>query len=190
VPPTFLFLYHIKKEKKMKYNKFNLIKQLKSKEFPFYSFDSGPLALDFYSPMVIDDQGFCCILHFLAYKKAELFGDTKALKWLKTGGLQETLHWYLNIKNVVPDVWNIEKKNFLLKALNEKFKIESFKEYLLQTEEDVLVFANTDKINIEFSAGFNLLNHYHIDDPEQWSQDNILGFSLMKIRDKLLHVDE
>lgn len=91
------------------------------------------------------------------------------------------------VRNFSPAVWNEHKKEIVYKGNVEKFQQnEELEAFLLATGNKVLVEASpTDRI-----WGIGLGKH-HADalSPSKWRGENLLGFTLMKVRD-FIRMDE
>ena len=87
------------------------------------------------------------------------------------------------IKNWDEKKWNDEKFNIVVQGNLLKFsQDEELKEYLLSTGDKILVEASPYDPN----WGIGLDSHApNVDNPNTWKGDNLLGYALMEVRDKL-----
>ena len=136
------------------------------------------------APFKVDGLVYPTAEHWMMAGKAKLFGDEAALKVIvgantpaaakKEGRL---------IKNFVPEVWDKHKFELVVAGNYHKFsQHEPMKEFLLATGDKVLVEASPrDRIwgigmgGDDPAAG----------NPAKWKGENLLGFALMEVREKL-----
>jgi len=116
--------------------------------------------------------------------KARLFGDEAALKLIvrantpaaakKEGRL---------VKNFVSDVWDRHKFDIVVAGNYHKFSQHGkMKEFLLATGDKVLVEASpSDRV---WGIGMGGDNPW-AGTPSKWKGENLLGFALMEVREKL-----
>lgn len=117
------------------------------------------------------------------YNKARLFNDRESTRQLDNLYLSPTKANTIGrrITGFDPIVWEKEKYHLMKEALYQKFSnCPHLKWFLLNTGDKILVNANAkDRV---WGAGVSK-NHAH--DVQQWTGDNLLGFSLMDVRDHL-----
>lgn len=136
------------------------------------------------APFEVDGVVYKTAEHWMMAEKARLFKDEDALKVIlatetpidaKAGGRL--------VKGFDPAAWDERKFEIVVEGNQHKFgQHEVLKEYLLGTGDRVLVEASPrDTIWGIGMGGSNPL----ATDPEQWRGENLLGFVLMEVRDKL-----
>ncbi|HEY4285856.1 MAG TPA: NADAR family protein [Puia sp.] len=122
--------------------------------------------------------------HWMMAGKARLFGDEAAAEKIvaavtpaaakKDGRL---------VKDFVPEVWDKHKFGLVVAGNWHKFSQHAaLKEFLLNTGEQVLVEASPmDKM---WGIGMTG-DHADARNPAKWQGENLLGFALMEVREKL-----
>ena len=88
------------------------------------------------------------------------------------------------VRNFNEDVWNDNKYDIVLRGNYAKFsQDEELKKFIINTKNRVLVEASPyDSVwGIKMSSKDN-----NIENPHYWRGENLLGFALMEVRDKLI----
>jgi len=136
------------------------------------------------APFEVDGLVYPTAEHWMMVGKARLFGDEAALKVIigantpaaakKEGRL---------VKNFVSDVWDRHKFDIVVAGNYHKFSQHGkMKEFLLATEDRVLVEASPrDRVWGIGMGGDNPA----ASNPAKWKGENLLGFALMEVREKL-----
>ncbi|XP_048255699.1 uncharacterized protein LOC124129589 isoform X2 [Haliotis rufescens] len=154
------------------------------RRFELFSNDS-PFSLQYAAPFAIQGRTFNCVLQYVMYRKADLFKDKQhAIDIMASTDLKQIERYGKSVRNVDTYTWNKERIKVAELALKEKFtQNPDLKEQLLATFPRTLVYATTkDRF---WSIGLSEQN------PKawvmkEWKGDNVLGFTLTKIRDKLM----
>ena len=136
------------------------------------------------SPFVIDNITYLTAEHYMMAAKARLFNDTASLqKVLNCSHPSEAKKIGRQVKNFDPLVWEKNKFNFVVEGNTAKFtQHEDIKLFLKQTQNKILVEASPyDKI---WGIGMNE-ETARKSQPKFWNGENLLGFALMEVRDKL-----
>ena len=123
-----------------------------------------------------------CTEQYMMSEKAKLFKDEEAYQLIIKETSQKKIKEYgRKIKNFNDEEWNKNKINIVVQGNILKFsQNEDLKQFLIDTGDKILVEASpTDKI---WGIG---LDQYNPDsrNPLKWKGQNLLGFSLMKVRD-------
>lgn len=123
--------------------------------------------------------------HYMMARKALLFNDQEILEQIleaKTAAKAKKLGRL--VKNWDQKLWESERCNIVVKGNYLKFSQHpELKEFLLQTQSRVIVEASPlDKI---WGIGMGK-DHESAADPVNWKGENLLGFCLMEVRDRLL----
>jgi ribA/ribD-fused uncharacterized protein len=122
--------------------------------------------------------------HYMMAGKAKLFNDHEILEQiLKAETPNQAKSLGRKVKNFDPKLWNEHKYEIVKQGNLLKFsQNEEFKEFLLSTEDKILVEASPyDKI-----WGIGMLEtNPKAENPLQWNGENLLGFALMEVRDEL-----
>ncbi|GAA5091742.1 NADAR domain-containing protein [Chryseobacterium ginsengisoli] len=122
--------------------------------------------------------------HYMMAGKAKLFNDQEVLEQIlqaKTPNQAKSLG--RKVKNFDPKIWDEYKYEIVRQGNLLKFsQNEKFKEFLLSTNDKILVEASPyDKI-----WGIGMLeSNPKAENPAQWNGENLLGFALMEVRDEL-----
>jgi ribA/ribD-fused uncharacterized protein len=122
--------------------------------------------------------------HWMMAEKARLFNDDKALQAIlksKTPGEAKKLG--RGIKNFDAALWDAHKYRIVCEGNFHKFsQHEPLKNFLLKTGSKILVEASP----VDAIWGIGIAkDHATIHDPTTWQGENLLGFALMTVRDKL-----
>lgn len=137
------------------------------------------------SDFIIDGIRYCCAEQYMMAKKAELFGDYETYSLiLKTNKPKEIKGLGRKVKNFIPSIWAEHKIKVVFDANFAKFsQNRELREYLCGTEKLILVEASPyDKI-----WGIGLAeDDPNILEPNLWLGQNLLGFVLMDVRDKII----
>lgn len=122
--------------------------------------------------------------HFMMAEKARLFGDVAAFERILAApnpGAAKKLG--RTVQNFDEQTWQRHRFEIVVRGNLAKFEQNKLlREYLLSTGERILVEASPmDRI---WGIGMGASNP-HIENPEKWRGLNLLGFALMKVRDRL-----
>lgn len=136
------------------------------------------------APIEVDRKLYRSAEHWMMAKKAELFNDIAIEQQiLLVKSPAEAKKLGRKVKNFDPIKWDEEKFNIVVEGNFYKFSQHAeLKDFLLNTNERILVEASpVDKIwGIGMAA-----DNQHIENPLLWKGENLLGYALMEVRDKL-----
>lgn len=144
----------------------------------------GYLSNLYYSPFDINGTHYISAEQYIMHQKCLMFGDMKSADEILATEYQDRFQNIgQQVKGYINSVWEGSRQLIALRGLNAKFtqNIE-LKEQLLLTKEAYLVeCACSDKI---WACGMQL------NEPERfyankWNGQNILGFTLMEVRNSL-----
>lgn len=150
--------------------------------FPFYG-RTSPLSNFFASPFHCKLTSYTCAEQWLMAEKARLFGDTKALQHILelTDPLQMKRAGR-GVREFDQALWDANKRDIMTAGLLHKFRQNDHcKQYLAQTGDSIIVEASYDRV---WGAGLTL-NDQRIYNQSLWRGENLLGFALMEVRDRL-----
>lgn len=136
------------------------------------------------APFEVDGITYRTAEHWMMASKARLFKDDSALeKILAAATPEEAKKAGRLVRNFDPIVWDEQKLEIVINGNRHKFGQHlALKEFLLATGEQVLVEASpVDNI---WGIGMSAENPA-AQDPALWRGENLLGFALMEVRDKL-----
>ena len=136
------------------------------------------------SPFDLDGKHFSSVEQYIMYRKCMIFGDEKSAKAiLATEDTAKQQAIGRNAAGYNSHVWTGLRQMVVFRGLMAKFRQnEDLKEKLLDTGDAYLVeCAGSDKI----WACVVRLNDAKRFDVANWTGDNILGFALMEVRQKL-----
>ena len=122
--------------------------------------------------------------HYMMFAKAYLFGDIEIYeKILKSKCPREAKALGRLVKNYNEEMWNEEKFHHVVFGNWAKFlSHDKLREFLLSTGDKVLVEASPyDKI---WGIGLGITDPRN-QNPDNWLGENLLGFALMEVRDKI-----
>lgn len=116
--------------------------------------------------------------------KAKLFDDQEVFKEILTAETpNQAKSLGRKVKNFDPKIWDEHKYEIVKQGNLLKFsQNEKFKEFLLSTNDKILVEASP----YDTIWGIGMLEtDPRAENPQQWNGENLLGFALMEVRDEL-----
>lgn len=167
-------------------------KKLEHKDFVFFwkEYDDKPfvtkkcLSQWYYAPFFVDNQWYSCAEQFMMAEKARLFGDFEILQRIIEEPDQQSIKKLGRmVRNFNEDVWLQHRYEIIKRGNIAKFgQNEDLRKYLLATGSKILVEASPHDV----IYGVGLEEHSpEILKPQMWKGLNILGFTLMEVRDFL-----
>ncbi len=123
-----------------------------------------------------------CAEQYMMSQKAKLFKDEEIYQLILKESSQAKIKKYgRQIKNFDETEWNKNKVRIVVEGNILKFsQNEDLKQFLIETGDKILVEASPhDKI---WGIGMDA-NNPDVYDPNKWKGENLLGFSLMQVRD-------
>lgn len=136
------------------------------------------------APFSVDGLNYKTAEHWMMAEKARLFNDTEMVeKIIHAKSPAEAKQLGRNIQRFEPKVWDEHKYNIVTTGNLHKFsQHEPLKEFLIATGQRVLVEASP----VDAIWGIGLAaDHPTIDNPLNWRGENLLGYALMEVRDRL-----
>ncbi|MCP4154607.1 MAG: NADAR family protein [bacterium] len=136
------------------------------------------------SPFVVEGITYPYAEHWMMAEKARLFNDKETLsRILKAGTPAQVKQLGREVRGFVQTVWDNSCFEIVVKGSYFKFSRDAdLRNYLLATGKKIIVEASPrDRI---WGIGMDC-NHSHASNPLQWKGSNLLGFALMKARDRL-----
>ncbi len=115
-------------------------------------------------------------------EKAKLFNDQEIYQLILKDNVQAKIKKLgRQVKNFNKEIWDKNKENIVVNGNVLKFsQNEDLKDFLIETGDKILVEASPhDKI---WGIGMDA-NNPDVYDPNKWKGENLLGFSLMQVRD-------
>lgn len=122
--------------------------------------------------------------HYMMTGKARLFNDDEVLEQIIQSETPDQVKKLgRKVRSFDPQLWDEHKYEIVKQGNLLKFsQNEQLKEFLLSTEDKVLVEASP----YDTIWGIGMLEtHPKALNPSQWNGENLLGFALMEVRDKL-----
>jgi ribA/ribD-fused uncharacterized protein len=122
--------------------------------------------------------------HWMMAGKARLFNDLSNLESvLQSNTPAEAKKLGRMVKHFDPAIWDQHKFNLVVEGNFYKFsQQEALKAFLLNTHDRVLVEASP----VDSIWGIGMAkDHAAIENPLLWKGENLLGYALMEVRDKL-----
>jgi ribA/ribD-fused uncharacterized protein len=147
---------------------------------------AGPWVLSnwFPSPFVIDGVTYATNEHWMMAEKARVFGDAVArARVMKAETPGEAKAIGREVQHFDGDVWDAARFDIVARGCEAKFAADAaLRDYLSWTSDAVLVEASPqDRIwGIGLAA-----SDPDASDPRTWRGDNLLGFALMRTRERL-----
>ena len=150
---------------------------------------SGWLAPWTPTPFVTSAGRFGSAEHHFMHGKAILFGDEGiAGKILRTTSPGQARELGRHVRGFQEDVWLSERKRLMDAANLAKFRsLSALGAYLLSTWPAVLVQASA--LDTVWGSGLDMEDPF-LGSPGQWPGQNLVGFSLMKVREDLRALTE
>ena len=144
----------------------------------------GFLSNWYLSAFTVDGIRFSSMEQYMMYKKAVLFEDTgMAAKIRNTDDVVLIKKLGRKVSNYNDTVWNGMRQVIIYKGLLEKFRQnENLKEALLATGDNIL--AECAVKDCIWGIGLSMTDDNR-HDLNAWKGQNLLGFSLMLVRDEL-----
>ena len=121
---------------------------------------------------------------YMMYKKAELFNDDRtAAEIMGVSDPKKIKALGRKVRNFREEIWNQYKFEIVVRGNILKFsQNKELKKFLLSTNDAVLVEASPyDKV---WGVGLKR-DDVKINNPNKWQGENLLGFALMEVREKL-----
>ena len=145
---------------------------------------NGYLSNWYMSDFIADDIKFTSMEQYMMYKKAQLFNDTEIMQEiLSTDNVGKIKMLGRSVKNYDEVMWNGVRQIVVYEGLYAKFnQNESLRKKLLATENDILAeCAVSDCI---WGIGLAMNDEKRLS-TEEWRGQNLLGFAIMQVREKL-----
>lgn len=136
----------------------------------------------------IDGQQYNCAEQYMMAQKANVFGDEEVMNQILAETDQMTIkrlgRW---VKNYDDSVWTERRFQIVVEGNLAKFsQNEDLRHFLLSTGDKILVEASPkDTI---WGIGFDEFAP-EATNPALWNGENLLGFALMEVRDRLKEID-
>lgn len=140
------------------------------------------------SDFTINNISYWCTEQYLMAEKARLFNDIEILgKIMNSKDQKEIKDLGRKVHNFDEDIWNKNKEKIMYEGNLAKFiQNEILRNYIMSTNDRILVEASPyDKI---WGIGLSVKNDNNkIKNPNNWKGRNLLGFTLMKVRDTVVN---
>ena len=146
--------------------------------------ENGYLSNWFESSFKIDNIEFSSMEQYMMYEKAVLFNDMEiAAQILELSDAATVKSLGRAVRNYNDVLWNGVRQIVIYKGLIQKFsQNESLKKQLLETSPHILAeCAVNDKI---WGIGLSMKDENRFN-MKKWSGQNLLGFTLMQVRNDL-----
>lgn len=149
--------------------------------------DKSCLSQWYDSPFVTGLLNLKTAEHYMMYGKAIVFKDEEAIYEILAAKTPKNAKFLgSKVKNFNGETWDVVKIETVFKGNMLKFTQHTdLAEFLIKTKDKILVEASPyDKI---WGVGLGK-NDPLIKDVETWKGENLLGFTLMEVRDELLTI--
>ena len=164
-------------------NKFNNREKL---EYVFFWRSNSYFSNWYPSDFVVDGIKYWCTEQYMMAKKAELFGDREIYNLIMHCNSQRDIKALgRKISNFNESVWVKNRERIVFEGNYAKFtQNPMLKSYIVKQKNKILVEASPyDRI---WGVGVDSSDIEFISNPYNWRGLNLLGFTLMKVRDKIL----
>lgn len=145
---------------------------------------NGYLSNWYLSEFILDGKTYCCAEQYMMERKALLFGDKAAAeKIMQTQDQQTMQDLGRSVKPYVSQIWDGMKQLIVYRAVYAKFEQNpGLRKLLLSTGTAMLVeCSHSDKV---WGVGLGM-HDSDADDYTKWNGQNLLGFTLMAVREEL-----
>lgn len=139
------------------------------------------------SPFTVDGNTYTTAEHWMMAKKALLFANNDIFEQtLKVHTPAEAKKLGRKVKNFDEKIWNDNRMNIVVEGNLHKFSQHpDLADFLRNTYNKILVEASpVDNI---WGIGLNQ-NSKGVYNPYKWRGENLLGFALMEVRDRLTEI--
>lgn len=135
-------------------------------------------------PFEVDGRMYPTAEHWMMASKAKLFGDYDTLeKILASDTPAQVKEQGRLVQHFDPAVWDQHKYDIVMEGNYHKFTQHAvLKGFLLSTGDKVLVEASP--VDPVWGIGMSS-DHPDAGNPAKWRGENLLGFALMEVRDKI-----
>ena len=147
--------------------------------------ENGYLSNWYFSTFIIDDITYSSMEQYMMYQKAICFNDIEiSKKILATDNVSKIKQLGRKVSNYDENYWNGVRQIIVYEGLIAKFsQNEELKTKLIETKDYYLAeCAVKDRI---WGIGLSMTDPNRFN-KELWNGKNLLGYALMKVRDKLL----
>ena len=146
--------------------------------------ENGYLSNWYSSDFIVDNINFSSMEQYMMYKKAVCFADTEiAYKILETSNVAEIKTLGRQVSRYNENIWNGIRQIVVYEGLINKFSQSILlKEQLKETKDAILAeCAVKDWI---WGIGLSMNDPKRLD-MNQWKGQNLLGYTLMMVRERL-----
>ena len=146
--------------------------------------ENGYLSNWYSSDFIVDNIKFSSMEQYMMYKKAVCFADTEiAYKILETNNVAEIKTLGRQVSRYNENIWNGIRQIVVYEGLINKFSQSILlKEQLKETKDAILAeCAVKDRI---WGIGLSMNDPKRLD-MNQWKGQNLLGYTLMMVRERL-----
>jgi ribA/ribD-fused uncharacterized protein len=138
------------------------------------------------SEMHLDGVRFPTAEHYMMWRKARLFGDPDVERQLLADDSPASAKQLgRRVRNYRGDIWDRHRFDVVVQGSIAKFEQnETLRRYLLATGDRIL--AEASPVDNIWGIGF-AASDARAKDPLQWTGLSLLGFALMRVRDRLAY---
>ena len=146
--------------------------------------ENGYLSNWFISYFIVDDMKFSSVEQYMMYQKAICFCDTGiAEKIMQTDDVASIKLFGRSVSNYDDSVWSNVREKVVFDGLMAKFSQNiDLKKQLLDTNDSIL--AECAVKDLIWSIGISMKDPNRFD-ITKWRGKNLLGYTLMQVREKL-----
>ncbi len=146
--------------------------------------DNGYLSNWYMSPFTVGSTDFSSMEQYMMYRKAVCFHDEDTAKQiLQTDDPGKIKALGRMVSGYTDHVWNGLRQLYVYEGLSAKFlQNEHLKKRLLKTRDALL--AECAVMDTIWGIGLSMKDPKRLD-PNEWKGQNLLGYTLMAVRDRL-----
>ncbi len=146
--------------------------------------ENGFLANWYLSSFTIDGVEFSSVEQYMMYQKAICFHDTSiATKIMETNDVATIKSFGRAVSNYDDNIWSRTREKVVFDALMAKFsQNDNLKKLLLDTGDSIL--AECAVKDVIWGIGLSMKDQDRFS-PNKWRGKNLLGYTLMKVREEL-----
>ncbi len=146
--------------------------------------ENGYLSNWYTSYFVVDDIRYSSVEQYMMYQKARCFCDTNVAKEImKTDDVAVIKLLGRSVSNYDDDIWSSKREKVVLDGAIAKFSQNiDLKKQLLDTKDAILAECAIKDLIWGIGLSMKDINRFDI---KKWRGKNLLGYTLMQVRDKL-----
>lgn len=155
-------------------------------EFCFFWKSNSYFSNWYPSDFEVDGIVYWCVEQYMMAKKAKLFNDYNSFRYIMASKSQKEIKALgRGVMGFNEEIWVKNRERIVFEGNYAKFtQNPTLKSYLLKHKDKILVEASPyDRI---WGIGYDSSDLRFVCNPHNWRGLNLLGFTLMRVRDKII----